>query len=321
MILAGDTGGTKTLLALFDGGELRRHEVFHAADHHSVEELLDLFVKGETIEAACFGVAGPVVDGTAKITNLPWTIAASSLSARLRGVPVRLINDLQATALGVLALPDSAFEVLQTPAAPPAKGATIGVIAPGTGLGEAVLAHDGKRYRPLPSEAGHADLAPSTDEEIELLKFLRARHGGHVSWERVLCGDGIGALYDFARTRLGTLEPAWELADRNAAISGAALAGTDPAAVRALELFAALLGAEAGNLALRAMAAGGIAIGGGIPPKVLPALRRGALLERFTAKGRFAPWLKTVGLRVVLEPRAALFGAAREAATLIEDHP
>jgi glucokinase len=317
VILAGDTGGTKTVLALFEGQTMARQEVFKAAEHSSLEEIVDRFVHGE---AACFGVAGPVVDGTAKITNLPWTISAAALASRL-GARVQLLNDLQATALGALVLPDSAFAVLQAPTAAPPAGATIGVIAPGTGLGEAVLVFDGTRYRALPSEAGHADLAPSADEELDLLRFLRTRHGGHVSWERALCGDGIGALYDFARGVLGAPEPAWPPGDRNAAISGAALAKTDAAAVRALELFAALLGAEAGNLALRAFATGGIAIGGGIPPKVLAALQTGALVSRFTAKGRFTKWLQTLSLRVVLEPRAALYGAAHEAANLIEDHP
>ena len=342
MILAGDIGGTKTVLAICDlvaprpgtippgppgsapGPRIAivREEVYPCADYPSLEAILDEFLPPGTphgLAAACFGVAGPVVDGTVKITNLPWGIDAAVVAARLR-IPVALLNDLQATALGALVLPPSAFAVLQ-PEATPAPGATIAVIAPGTGLGEALLVADAVgRYRSLPSEGGHADFAPGTDEEIALLRYLRGIHGGHVSYERVLSGNGIGALYDFLRTTTGAAEPAWltdELAagDRNAAISQTALAGRDPTCVRALDMFVEILGAEAGNLALRGLATGGVVVGGGIPPKILPALRQPRFLERFTAKGRFAAWARSLGVRVTLEPRAALLGAAHHAAT------
>jgi len=329
MILAGDIGGTKTVLAICDASfAIAREQVYHCAEYPSLEAIVDEFLQPAdraTLAAACFGVAGPVVDGTAKITNLPWTIDAKVLSKQLGGIPVALLNDLQATALGVLVLPESAFAVLQ--AAPAAtKGGAIAVIAPGTGLGEALLIWDGKSYRALPSEGGHADFAPGTDEEIDLLRFLRERHGGHVSYERVLSGAGIGALYDFVRTRTATAEPAWlaeQFAghDRNAVISRVALEGGEPACVRALEMFAELLGAEAGNLALRGMATGGVVIGGGIPPKILPALQQPRLIERFNAKGRFARWTRTLAVRVALEPRAALFGAAHHAVTLKDASP
>jgi glucokinase len=327
MILAGDIGGTKTVLAICDRSlAIAREEVYAGVDHDSLEVILDEFLRPEdrrALAGACFGVAGPVVDGTVQITNLPWTIDAAALSARL-GMPVALINDLQATALGTLALPAAAFAVLQ--AAPPVtRDATIAVIAPGTGLGEALLVSDGRRYRALPSEGGHADFAPGSDDEIELLRYLRRRHGGHVSYERVLSGDGIGDLYDFVRTTTGTTEPAWlteQLAadDRNAAISRAALDGTDPACIRALEMFVEVLGAEAGNLALRGLATGGVVIGGGIPPKILPALQHRRLVDRFNAKGRFAAWTRNVAVRVALEPRTALLGAALHA-TSVEDAP
>jgi glucokinase len=305
MILAGDLGGTKTLLALCnERGDVIRDEIFHCADFNSLEAMLDEFLDNERIEAATIGVAGPVVDGVAHITNLPWTITEGSLGDKL-GAPVRLLNDLQATALGMLVLPATALEVLQ--AGPAVPGATIAVIAPGTGLGEATLVFDGQRYRSLPSEAGHADFAPGTEEELELWKFLRARYGSHVSVERVLCGNGIGDLYDFHGGK-----QTWE-GDRNAEIAKAAIAGTDPAAVAALTMWAAILGAEAGNHALRCLATGGVVIGGGIPPKVLPALETGALLDRFVSKGRFTTWMRGISLRVSLEPRAALFGAAHSA--------
>jgi glucokinase len=200
----------------------------------------------------------------------------------------------------------------------------IAVMALGAGLGEATLIHDGEHYRALPSEGGHADFAPATDDEIELLKFLRERHGGHVSYERVLSGAGIAELYAFVRARSAEREPTWlahEMAagDPNSAIVAAAL-GTgesrrlDACCVRTVEMFAEILGAEAGNIALRAVA-GGVVIGGGIPHKLVPVLQAGGFSRRFTAKGRFARWMSTIGVRVLLEPRAGLLGAARYAAT------
>jgi glucokinase len=318
VILAGDTGGTKTLLALCnDYGVPQKDEMFHCAEFDSLEAIVDKFMHGNgnpRVEGACFGVAGPVVDHTAKITNLPWSITEEGLSRQLGGAPVTLLNDLQATALGALALPDTAFAVLQPQAAPALRG-TVGIVAPGTGFGEALLVHDGKRYIALPSEGGHSDFAPGTDEEVELWRFLQALHGKHVSNERVLSGNGIGDLYAFARQRSGEPEPAWltseiKAGDRNAVVAKAGVAGTDAACVHALDLFATLLGAEAGNHALRGFATRGVVIGGGIGPKILPKLQSGALVARFSDKGRFAGWLKTLGVRVCLEPKAALYGAA-----------
>jgi len=318
VILAGDIGGTKTVLGLFDSeARLVRDQLFHCAEFPSLEAIVARFVPGP-VAGACFGVAGPVVDGVARITNLPWVIDARVLATQLGGAPVTLLNDLQATALGTLVLPPESFAVLQAQATP-APTATIAVLAPGTGLGEAVVVHDGVRFRALPSEGGHADFAPNTDEEVALWRYLRGRHGAHVSYERVLSGNGIGDLYAFCRAESGAAEPAWlteQLAhgDRNAVIATAALAGTDPACVRALELFAAILGAEAGNLALRSLAIGGVVIGGGIPPKILPALQTGALVARFDAKGRFADLMRTIGVRVALDPKASLYGAAHHVA-------
>ncbi len=326
MILAGDVGGTKSVIALFDSsGPLRvlRDKTYPCDDYPSLEAILDDFLRARDVEGlvgACFGVAGPVdANGVSKITNLPWTIDSRALSTRLGGIPVKLINDLQATALGSLVVPPDAFAVLQPQAAAAPEG-TIAVIAPGTGLGEATLLWDGGRYRALPSEGGHADFAPGTDDEIELLHFLRKLYGHHISYERVLCGDGIGDIYAFTRAQSKTAEPGWlaqqiATGDRNAAVAKAALAGTDAACVRALEMFAEILGAEAGNIALRSVATGGVVIGGGIPPKVLPALQAPRMIERFNDKGRFAPWTRTLGVRVTLEPRAALLGAAHYVAT------
>jgi glucokinase len=319
LILAGDIGGTKTTLALCDdGGKVVRETTEKSADWASLEQIVDKLAPGP-VRAACFGVAGPVVDGVAKITNLPWTIATASLVEKLGGAKVSLLNDLQATALGMLVIPDGSFAVLQQ--GPRPDRGTVAVIAPGTGLGEATLYHDGHGYRALPSEGGHADFAPGSEDEILLLRYLRGLYGEHVSYERVLSGHGIADLYGFCRERASEPEPAWlaqELAtgDRNAVVAKAGLERRDPCAVRALAMFGEILGAEAGNLALRAVATGGIVIGGGIPPKILPALQTGACIQRLTAKGRFSTWTRALSVRVALEPRAALYGAAHEATQL-----
>lgn len=307
MILAGDIGGTKTTLALCDDdGRIEREATEKSADWASLEQIIDKFAPGH-VRAACFGVAGPVVDGVAKITNLPWTIATASLATKLHA-KVSLINDLQATAYGMLVLPASGFATLQA-GTPVARG-TIAVIAPGTGLGEALLWHDGTRYHALPSEGGHADFAPGTEDEIKLLRHLRGLYGDHVSYERVLSGHGISDLYGFCRGGDG---------DDPAHITDLALRHADPNAVRALALFVELLGAEAGNLALRGMATGGIVIGGGIPPKILPALKSDSFLSRLCSKGRFSDQMRALTVRVALEPRAALLGAAHQA-TLLQVH-
>jgi glucokinase len=346
VILAGDIGGTKTVLAICDSDgsgstpRVVRDHTFASADFPSLEAIVEQFVTSDDagkLTAACFGVAGPVVGGSAKITNLPWTITASVIGKQLGGIPVALLNDLQATALGALVLPDSAFEVLQAGAdAAHDSGRndsgrndsgrndagdrpTIAVLAPGTGLGEAWLVATGDAYRALPTEGGHADLAPTTDDELELVRYLRGRHGNHVSNERVLCGAGLVDLYGFVRQQGGEAEPAWLAAqfaqhDRAAVVSQAALEQRDAACVRALEMFVDFLAAEASNMALRGLTTGGVVIGGGIPPKILPALKTGRFVERFNAKGRFASWTRELAVRVALEPRAALFGAAHHAA-------
>jgi glucokinase len=318
VILAGDVGGTKTLVTLCDDrGAVQRESLYHCAEFASLEAVVDKFLGGErpALSAACFGVAGPVVAGVARITNLPWTIAADALGKRL-GAPVALLNDLQATALGMLVLPDASFAVLQS--GPLAPHSTIAVIAPGTGLGESLLVSDGTRYTALPSEAGHADFAPTTDDEIDLLRFLRGLYGRHVSVERVLSGDGIGDLYAFCRARDGQTEPLWladQIAkgDRNAVIAEAGLAGKDTACIRALAMFVELLAAEASSQALRGLAIGGVVLGGGIPPKILAALQTPEFLARFHDKGRFADWTRGLAVRVSLEPKAALYGAIHHA--------
>jgi glucokinase len=316
-ILAGDIGATKTALALFDviaGRPLRlaKQATFVSRDYPSLEAILGKFTAARAVLArACFGVAGPVEHGIAHLTNLPWVVDEQALAAALRTPSVSVINDLQAAAYGMLFVDPTQFAVLHAgPGA--ALHATLAVIAPGTGLGEALLFWDGERYHAVASEGGHADFAPETDQEIELLRCLRQRFG-HVSYERILSGDGIANVYAFLRKH--DSEPAWlaeRLAhgDRNAAITEIALAGQDRACVEAVDMFCAILGAEASNLALKGLATGGVIIGGGIAPKILPALQRGGLIARFTDKGRFSDWVGKLDLRVALDPRAPLLGAA-----------
>lgn len=346
MILAGAIGPTKTVLALCDaseaGARIVRSERFASQDLASLDKAFDSFLRERDIEAlygACFGVAGPVVDGTARVTNLGWLVDAAHLSKKF-GIAVTLINDLQATALGSLVVPAEKFAVLQQTSSPPERiepspagrsksstrppapnaHAPIAVLALGTGLGEATLIHDGKRYRALPSEGGHADFAAHTDRELELLKFLRQRHG-HISYERVLSAGGILEIYEFVRSRSGEREPTWlahDIAagggDPSTAIVAAAVAEKDACCIEAIDMFIEILGAEAGNIALRSVA-GGVVIGGGIPHSLLALLQRGGLVKRFNDKGRFSRWMSTVGVRVLLEPRAGVLGAAHHAAT------
>lgn len=320
MILVGDVGGTKTLLAVYQRApgdpqgplQLVRERRFTSGDHPSFDAIVRDFVAEEPLIAACFGVAGPVVAGRARITHLPWLIDAAELAAALDLQEVVLLNDLQAASLGVLQLPPESRAVIRPGAL--GGGGTIAVIAPGTGLGEAILYWDGTRYHALATEGGHSDFAPQSDREIRLLRYLRARHGGHISWERALSGDGLGAIYDFLRDLEGLDEPPSlreRLAegDRNALISQAGLAGESPLAHEALAMFVTLLGAEAGNLALKCYARGGIVIAGGIAPQILSALDD-RFVAGLTAKGRFSSFVEGLAVQVALDPRAPLIGAA-----------
>ncbi|HEX7599042.1 MAG TPA: glucokinase [Polyangia bacterium] len=321
MIIAGDIGGTKTVLALFEqnGEDLRlvREDTFLSHEYHSFEAVIEEFLgRGPrpTLAGGCFGVAGPVAEGKARLTNLPWILDEEKLAQALPAPRVRLLNDLEAAAFGMLFLAPEEFEVLQAGKSD-AKG-DIAVIAPGTGLGEALLHFDGQKFHAIPSEGGHTDFAPRTDDEIVLLRHLRTALAGHISYERILSGAGIGNLYRCLRTEATTREPDWlvedlQRGDPNAAISAAALAKRDPVCVQALKMFCAVLGAEAGNLALKGLTTGGVIIGGGIAPKILPALKEGAFLAALADKGRFSGWAKTLPVRVALNPRAPLIGASR----------
>jgi glucokinase len=322
LILAGDVGGTHARLALVEVHDGRLAvtalSTVPSREHATLEEIVLTFL-GETGRRpthAAFGVAGPVRDGHVDATNLPWHVEAGALVART-GLPVpALINDLEANAYGIAALAPSDLATLQE--GRPEPGGNAAVIAAGTGLGEAGLVWDGRRHRPFATEAGHADFAPSDALQVELYRAL-AREHGHVSVERVLSGPGLHAVYRFLRARGGVEEPGWltdrlAAGDAPAAISEAALEGSDPVCGEALDLLIRVFGAEAGNLALRTLATAGLYVGGGIAPKILAKLREPAFLEAFTAKGRLRPLLQAVPVRVVLNDRAALLGAARCAA-------
>lgn len=327
-ILAGDIGGTKTILALFetDGCRLERvaEASFPSREYESFDAVLAAFRSrvdgGLGVGAVCLDVAGPVRDGTVRPTNLLWRIDERGLSGALGGVPVKLLNDLEATAFGMLFLPESELVELNAGARPPRRG-HIAVIAAGTGLGEAYLIWDGERHCPLASEGGHADFAPRSEVELDLLRYLRSKLGGRVSYERVLSGPGIHNIYEFLRDSGREAEPAWlatELVagDPSAAISRAARERAEPICVAAMDLFSELYGAEAGNMALRALTYGGVFVGGGIAPKNLDVLRNGSFLRGFLDKGRFSEMLSEIDVRIATNPATALLGAAQFARRL-----
>jgi glucokinase len=322
MILAGDIGGTKTRLALFAPGPGRSDPVsertYSSQEYPGLEVIAREFVRatGAAIERACFGVAGPVKDGRSSTTNLAWVVDARVLADDLRLPRVDLLNDLEATAHGLQALRSDEVVVLQE--GTPGSAGNQALIAAGTGLGEAVLYWDGRKHRPFATEGGHAGFAPADETQTELLRYLLRRFEP-VSWERVLSGPGLVNIYSFLRDTGRGDEPSW-LADEISAgepaavISTTALSGRSELCSEALDLFVSLYGAESGNLALKVMAAGGVFVGGGIAPRILPRLRGPGFVRAFVAKGRMRPLLEAMPVRVVLNDRLALLGAARYAA-------
>lgn len=332
-VLAGDIGGTETDLAVYalDGaaGVSPVHQAsFPSADYRGLEDVIAAFREAPSREhagepqrwaAAAFGIAGPVLDGKVTTTNLPWQVDEAGLSRVIGGGRVRLLNDLEATAYGALFLPDDAFHVLQagTP-----RTTHRAVIAAGTGLGQAILFWDGRRYVPSATEGGHVDFAPRDDRTLDLWRFLRPRFDGRVSIERVVSGPGLVSIFEFVdqvlrlpvaastRQRMQTEDPA-------AVVGEAGIAGTCPACVEALDIFVSLYGAQAGNLALTTMSLGGVYVGGGIVTKLLPKLAEGGFLSAFADKGRFADLLRDVPIRVILDPKAGQLGAAHAARELV----
>jgi glucokinase len=331
VILAGDVGGTKTNLGLFTLAEGRLRLVYsakyHSVDFPSLTAVVRAFLAAAPplatkIRVACFGIPGPVVGNQASPANLAWRVDGALLAADLQVETVSLINDLVATAEGIPALKESEVAVLQPGAAEPDGNRAL--LAAGTGLGMALLPRTGSRWVPVASEGGHADFAPRTEEEIALMRHLRERFG-RVSVERVVSGPGLFNVYQYLRDALRlpefpqVREALAQGLDPARVIGEAALAPEScPLCSRSLELFVAAYGAVAGNLALTGTATGGIYLGGGIAPKILPRLVQGPFLQSFTAKGRFVPFLERIPVRVLLDDRTALLGAARHAAALLD---
>ncbi len=314
-ILSGDIGGTKTRLAVVvvEGTcvHIEREAVYASGDFAQFEDLLaDFLVRGETPRYAAFGVAGPIQGRVVQTTNLPWRIDADGLQARFGLIACELLNDLAATACGLPALDAADFCVLQ---AGEGRG-NLAVMAAGTGLGEAGLFWDGQQHHAFATEGGHSSFSPSNEVDMALLYHLQLQFE-HVSWERVVSGMGIVSLYDFLRGYRLLDEPDWlhtalAAGDAAAVISQVGMAGTDAVCVETMQMFVRLYGAEAGNLALKTMSSGGLYLGGGIAPKILPLLQNGLFMQAFLQKGRMRPLLAAMPVKVILNERTALFGAA-----------
>ena len=325
MILAGDIGGTKVNLAYFDvDGEALIPVLSKSYPSREFQSLTDVLRQLSSehpaaITAAAFGVAGPVVDGRSKLTNLRWTIDSREVSSLLRLKNVGLINDLGATAYGALRLSDNERLVLNK--GTPQPRAAVAVIAAGTGLGEGGLIWDGKRYRAIPSEGGHTEFGPRNDVEMELLRFLLTKYS-RVSHERIVAGPGFAHLYEFFRSRARYPEPQWlkdkiAAGDSAAAISEAGIDGTDEVCVDVVRTFASIYGAEAGNLALKILGTGGVYVGGGIAPKILPMIKE-HFMASFLTKGRYSELMKQMPVYVILNEKTALLGAAHYALVMDE---
>jgi glucokinase len=318
-VLVGDIGGTKTGLAVAEtvGDKVRLdHERrYPSRDHGSLDALLRRYCDdtGAHCDLAALAIAGPVTGGRSKATNLPWEVDALAIRQGLGLSAVRLLNDLEAVAWGVSALGSDEVAVIH-PGDPDAVGNAC-VVAAGTGLGQAGMFWDGRRHHPFATEGGHTDFAPTDEREFALFQFLQRTHG-HVSWERVASGTGIGNLHAFLLEWRGGELPAWlreEMAagDPSAAIARAATEARCPICMEAMELFARLYGREVGNAALKHLALGGVYLGGGVAPKNLDLLRAGGFAAAFLDKGRMGPLMERMPVKVILEQRTPLFGAAR----------
>ncbi|HEU5350403.1 MAG TPA: glucokinase [Terracidiphilus sp.] len=317
MILAGDVGGTKVHLALydFDNGKLghAREERFPAKEYTGLEAIVKEFLGSDRVSSACFGVPGPVRDGRLRLTNLPWTLDSRELSADLGIQHVFLINDLEANGYGIAEL--SGDQIYTLSEGDPSQIGNRALIAAGTGLGECFLPWNGRLHTPFPSEGGHCDFAPRNEDEIDLLRFLKQKYNGRISYERVISGMGLTNVYEFLREVRG-LEESASLAKRmadedpNAVITELAMAAKSEICEKALDMFVSSYGAESGNLTLKILAVGGLYIGGGIAPRILEKLKDGTFMKAFTDKGRLSQLLINTPVRVILESRAAVLGAA-----------
>jgi len=318
MILAGDVGGTKVDLGLYDfiNGKLKqsRDKVFKAKEYAGLEAIVREFLGEDKVTAACFGVPGPVRDGRLRLTNLPWTLDSRELAKNLDIDHVFLINDLEANGYGVAELaPEQIYTLSEGDASQTGNRA---LIAAGTGLGEGLLIWNGRTHIPYPSEGGHGDYAPRNEDEIDLLRFLKEKYNGRVSFERVVAGMGLTSIYEFLREVRGMEEPVWlsekfaAAGDPNSVITEMGLSAKSEICEKALDMFVSAYGAEAGNLALKVLSVGGLYVGGGIAPRIIEKLKDGTFMKAFTDKGRLSQLLINMPVRIILESRAAQMGAA-----------
>ena len=314
-ILAGDVGGTKTNMALYrvsaEGVSMLREGRYASQEYTSLADVIIQFTGKEWPHRICMAVAGPVTEGKVKLTNLSWQLDSKAMTTALK-VPIEFINDLEANAYGLAGLKSNELATIHT--GDTKAGGNIAIIAPGTGLGEAGLYYDGKKYHPFATEGGHSDFAPRTEQDIELFRFLQQRYG-HVSWERVISGPGIHNIFTFLTTVQRKHIPAWlaeQLQDGDPApvISNAALHQQEPVCLEALQLFVRYLAMDTASLALKLKATGGCYISGGIPPKILPLLQTGEWYKHFSDMGRMKSLLEQMPVYVVLNDKTALLGAA-----------
>lgn len=319
MILAGDVGGTKTILALFDtdadGLTCLKKEQFSSARYQTFAELLTAFltdVNCTQLAAACIGVAGVVDNGRCETTNLPWVLSSKEIGERVNNQNVWLLNDLEATAWGLLDLPGHNFVELNDDAE--CKQGNMAVLAAGTGLGEAIIAWDGAAHHVIASEGGHADFSPTNQQEMALLGHLMEKYPEHVSFERLISGEGLVNIYQFLKhINYASANPETEqrMSERDpaAVIGEAGVVGSDALCVEAVKLFSRLYGSESGNLALKCLPYGGVYLAGGIGAKILPVLQQGEFMRGFLAKGRCRNVLQKISVKVCTNPEVALLGA------------
>jgi glucokinase len=321
VLLVGDIGGTHTRLRLLaPSGRVVRHDSLDSRAHKSLEAAVAAFLgkPAPRVRAAAFGIAGPVVGGRCVATNLPWVVDERLVARKLGIRRVKLLNDLVALGLGAIGVAPSKRRVLGGAGAPRKKGASVAVIAAGTGLGEALLVWDGEKHVPTATEGGHCDFGPNSEVEADLWRYLHGRLG-HVSYERVISGMGLGNIYDFFREARGMGESAdhaaalLAAADRNALIAQLGMSGASATAAAAVDLFVTLYGAEAGNLALKSLSLGGVLVCGNIAARMLPVIERGGFLRAFRDKGRFAKLMETIPVAVVLDSDVGLAGVTRVA--------
>lgn len=328
-LISGDIGGTKTLLKLASFNHEKIYQEFthryNSHDYTSFNDILNNFLnKTSTVNtlshpvAACFAIAGPIVAQRTKLTNLPWQVDAADISATFSIPNVKLINDFEAIALAVEALPPSDLITLQK--GNPQAQAMCVVLGAGTGMGSAWLTWQGNRYVPLSTEAGHMDFAPANKLQIGLFEALQNKFG-HVSVERVLSGPGLTSIFKYLQINSATLTESTPInldQDSGAAISQLAQEHNHPIAIRSLELFAEIYGAYAGNLALAGLCRNGVYIAGGIAPKIIDTLRSGGFMRAFSDKGRFAELMHNIPVYVITNPKASLLGAEHEAQHLAQ---